>query len=61
MLFRALHGVLVIQEVIDRSDWQSGNSMTFTINGSGYRRAHSYNSNPALAPELIINRGQTTV
>ncbi|MCP4473081.1 MAG: RHS repeat protein, partial [Gammaproteobacteria bacterium] len=44
----------VIQEVIDRSDWQSGNSMTFTINGSGYRRAHSYNSNPALAPELIV-------
>src|SRR5688572_1291366 len=32
----------VVQEILDRSGWQSGNAMTFLVTGSGRRNAHAY-------------------
>ncbi len=45
----------VIQEIIDRGDWSSGNAMTFLLEGTGTRTAESYNGVPASAPRLFIN------
>lgn len=44
----------VVQEIIDRSGWASGNGMAFIISGSGIREAWSFDSNPDLAPALTI-------
>ena len=44
----------VIQEVVDRGDWTSGNAVTFFVSGSGLRRAYTYNVNPAYAALLHI-------
>lgn len=44
----------VIQEVVDRSGWISGNTLTILIEGSGSRTAESYGGNAALAPVLHI-------
>jgi len=44
----------VLQEVVDRGDWSSGNKMLIIVTGTGIRRAYSYNSDPALAAELVV-------
>src|SRR4030042_7085072 len=44
----------IIQEVINRSGWVSGNSMVIIITGSGQRTAWSYNALPSGAPLLHI-------
>ncbi|NNF02790.1 MAG: DUF839 domain-containing protein [Bacteroidia bacterium] len=44
----------VIQEVVDRPDWVSGNSMVLIVTGTGERTAESYNGSPAQAAELLI-------
>ncbi len=44
----------VIQEVISRSGWVSGNSLSIIIVGSGERVAESYNGDPGGAPLLHI-------
>ncbi|MGB3465347.1 MAG: T9SS type A sorting domain-containing protein, partial [Cyclobacteriaceae bacterium] len=44
----------IIQEIVNRSDWSSGNSMSFIITGSGKRTAESYEGNPGKAPLLYI-------
>ncbi len=44
----------VIQEVISRSGWVSGNSLSIIIAGSGERVAESYNGDPGGAPLLHI-------
>ena len=45
----------IIQEIVDRNGWQSGNSLVLLISGtSGKRSAVSYNGNPAQAPKLIV-------
>ena len=44
----------VVQEIVNRGGWQSGNSMAFIISGAGKRVADSYNGNPATAPRLRI-------
>jgi hypothetical protein len=45
---------VVIQEIVDGSDWEAGNAMAFFITGSGNRDADSYNAAPASAPLLHI-------
>jgi uncharacterized repeat protein (TIGR01451 family) len=44
----------VVQEVVDRGGWSSGNSMIFIITGTGSRSAYSYDNNPSYAPEITI-------
>lgn len=47
----------VVQEVVDRSDWTSGNAMAFIIDkvsGSGKRVAASYDGSTSQAPKLHI-------
>jgi hypothetical protein len=48
----------VVQEIVNQSSWQSGNSLSIIINGTGsaYARkfATSEDGSPAFAPKLII-------
>ena len=44
----------IIQEIVNRSGWASGNAMVFSITGTGSRSANSYNGNSTLAPKLTI-------
>jgi hypothetical protein len=44
----------IVQEIVNRGGWASGNSMAFIINGSGERTAESYNGSSAQAPVLTI-------
>lgn len=48
----------VLQPIINRSDWASGNSLCLILKGTGSlwvrKFAHSFEGNPALAPRLII-------
>ncbi len=44
----------VIQEVIDRGDWASGNALALIVTGSGKREADSFEASPATAPVLHI-------
>ncbi len=45
----------VIQELIDRGDWSSGNAMTFVLEGTGTRTAESYEGGVNVAPKLFID------
>ena len=44
----------IVQEIVERSGWNSGNPIVFLISGSGTRTAESYNGEPAAAPLLHI-------
>ncbi|MDJ1372200.1 metallophosphoesterase [Gulosibacter molinativorax] len=45
----------LVQAVVDRDDWQAGNSMVFMLNGEGTRTAESYNGGgSAEAPKLMV-------
>jgi cysteine-rich repeat protein len=44
----------VIQEVVDRGGWVSGNSIAIIVNGSGKRVAESYNGEANNAPLLVV-------
>jgi hypothetical protein len=44
----------IIQEIVNRSGWSSGNSLVIIITGSGERVAESYNGDQAAAPRLHI-------
>ncbi len=44
----------LVQEVVDRPGWQSGNSLVFVVSGSGERAAESYDGEPAAAPLLTV-------
>ena len=57
----------VVQEIVDRSGWSSGNALAFIITGTGERGAESYEGSPAGAPLLYVeyltpedNQGSTT-
>ncbi len=43
----------VIQELINRGDWATGNAMTFIIEGTGRRTAESFDG--TAPPKLVIN------
>jgi hypothetical protein len=45
---------LIVQEVINQSNWNSGNPVVMIISGSGKRVARAYESTPADAPLLHI-------
>jgi calcineurin-like phosphoesterase family protein/Big-like domain-containing protein/purple acid phosphatase-like protein/type IX secretion system substrate protein len=44
----------LVQAILNRSGWNSGNSMVFTISGIGLRRIFSYDSSAAFAPMLYL-------
>ncbi|MEZ4656747.1 MAG: hypothetical protein R2911_04175 [Caldilineaceae bacterium] len=45
----------VIQELVDRGDWVSGNDIALIITGSGQRRAASYDRSSSRAPRLLLS------
>ncbi|MEZ4667720.1 MAG: tandem-95 repeat protein [Anaerolineae bacterium] len=49
----------VIQEIIGRDDWQSGNSLSVIVRGIGYQWGRkfftSYDGNPTFAPRLVVS------
>ncbi|UJS18672.1 MAG: hypothetical protein L3J17_06365 [Candidatus Jettenia sp.] len=51
----------VIQEIVNRAEWSSGNSLVIIITGTGRRVAKSYNGDQAGAPLLhvVYSVGQT--
>ncbi|MBN1672495.1 MAG: carboxypeptidase regulatory-like domain-containing protein [Kiritimatiellae bacterium] len=44
----------VVQEIVDRADWSSGNALAVVITGSGLRRAWSYDGETNGAPLLHL-------
>lgn len=44
----------VIQEIVDRSGWTTGNDLRLIITGSGLRSAWSYDGMPGAAPMLYV-------
>ncbi|WP_209680566.1 LamG-like jellyroll fold domain-containing protein [Methanohalophilus levihalophilus] len=44
----------VVQEIVSRSGWSSGNSMTVIINGTGKRVVESYDGVSSSAPLLVV-------
>lgn len=45
----------VVQQVVNRSDWESGNAMMIITSGiSGNRGAYTYSGKPSGAPKLLI-------
>jgi hypothetical protein len=44
----------VIQEIVDRSGWTSGNSLALVITGTGERVAESYDGKPSGARLLHV-------
>lgn len=44
----------IVQEIVDRPGYSSGNAITIIIQGAGRRDAVSYDGNPADAPKLNI-------
>ncbi len=44
----------LVQSLVNRSGWTSGNAMAFTLKGSGLREAESYDGLPAGAAKLIV-------
>ncbi|HEX6812623.1 MAG TPA: hypothetical protein VF384_13435 [Planctomycetota bacterium] len=45
----------VVQEIVNRPGWISGNAMVFVITGTGCRIATAYDHSPAAAAKLIVN------
>ncbi len=44
----------VVQEIVNRAGWVSGNSIVFIITGSGTRNADSYDGSASDAPKLTV-------
>ncbi len=44
----------LIQSIVNRSGWNPGNAMVFTIKGTGTREAESYDGSPDKAPLLVV-------
>ena len=45
----------IIQEIVNRNAWQSGNAMVIIISGTGERTAESYDGSASNAPLLVVN------
>jgi len=45
----------VVQEIIDRPGWVSGNPLAFIVSGSGRRTAVAFDGGAALAPRLHVD------
>ncbi len=50
----------VVQQIVNRSGWASGNALAIIITGTGHRTAWAYNGNAALAPLLHVEFGGST-
>jgi len=50
----------VVQEVVNRSNWASGNALAIVVTGSGSRTAWAYDGDAAQAPLLHIEYSSTT-
>ncbi|MDX1516740.1 MAG: hypothetical protein R3288_07865, partial [Woeseiaceae bacterium] len=50
----------VIQEIVNRPGWASGNALAVIISGSGVRTAESYEGDPGGAPTLHVEFGTET-
>jgi photosystem II stability/assembly factor-like uncharacterized protein len=44
----------IIQEIVNRNNWASGNALSIIVTGSGRRTAESYNKEPDNAPFLVV-------
>jgi hypothetical protein len=44
----------VIQEIVDRPGWSSGNALAILVTGTGTRTAESFDRNPSAAPLLHV-------
>ena len=44
----------VLQQIVNRSGWASGNSLVLIITGTGHRTADAYDSGPTVAPLLHV-------
>ena len=44
----------LIQEIIEKEDWEAGNAMAFIFKGTGQRISVAYELNPSLAARLFI-------
>ena len=49
----------LVQEIVDRATWSSGNAMAFIIAGSGQRTAISVDLNSDHEPRLVITYALT--
>ncbi|MEO0469992.1 MAG: CotH kinase family protein [Bacteroidota bacterium] len=49
----------ILQEIVNRNDWVSGNAMAFIISGSGTRRLNAFERNQVEAPRLVIDFVET--
>ncbi len=45
---------IIVQEIVDRLGWSSGNAMVFIITGTGERTAESYDGSSSSAPLLHV-------
>lgn len=45
---------LLVQKIIDRKDWNQGNSVSFFLNGTGTREVESYDGDAPKAAMLVI-------
>ncbi|MCR4315761.1 MAG: hypothetical protein NUW37_05345 [Planctomycetes bacterium] len=45
----------IVQEVIDRASWTSGNALTIIVTGTGMRRGRSFDYNGSDVPRLVID------
>ena len=44
----------VVQEIVDRADWSSGNALAFVLGGNGQRVAEAFEGEPDAAARLIV-------
>ena len=45
----------LVQQIVNRGGWMSGNAMVFTFQGTGTREAESYEGDPAGAAQLVVD------
>lgn len=45
----------IVQEIVNRNGWASGNNLAMIINGSGERTAEAYDGSSSKAPQLVVN------
>ena len=51
----------IVQEIVDRPQWKSGNYITFIITGSGTRNAKSYDGSTSGAPVLTVTYSEKVI
>jgi len=51
----------IVQEIVDRGGWSSGNAMAFLLSsGTDYRDAYTYDNNPSKAARLVVEYTPTS-